>query len=66
MKYPQVSIEIFWQNCHFCSAKILIHTELSNFFNELFWQPCRFLGAPDKPSGVGRADANPKLLLNDT
>ena len=23
-------------------------------------------GAPDKPSGVGRADANPKLLLNDT
>ena len=31
MKYPQVSIEIFWQNCHFCSAKILIHTELSNF-----------------------------------
>lgn len=29
----------------------------------------RFLreaGAPDKPCGVGRADANPKLLLNDT
>ena len=25
-----------------------------------------FLGAPDKPCGVGRADANPKLLLNDT
>ena len=24
------------------------------------------VGAPDKPSGVGRADANPKLLLNDT
>ena len=24
------------------------------------------LGAPDKPCGVGRADANPKLLLNDT
>ena len=23
-------------------------------------------GAPDKPCGVGRADANPKLLLNDT
>ena len=25
-----------------------------------------FNGAPDKPCGVGRADANPKLLLNDT
>ena len=25
-----------------------------------------FAGAPDKPCGVGRADANPKLLLNDT
>ena len=24
------------------------------------------MGAPDKPCGVGRADANPKLLLNDT
>ena len=23
-------------------------------------------GAPDKPCGVGCADANPKLLLNDT
>ena len=26
----------------------------------------QYLGAPDKPCGVGRADANPKLLLNDT
>ena len=26
----------------------------------------QILGAPDKPCGVGRADANPKLLLNDT
>ena len=26
----------------------------------------RYRGAPDKPCGVGRADANPKLLLNDT
>ena len=26
----------------------------------------QFKGAPDKPCGVGRADANPKLLLNDT
>ena len=25
-----------------------------------------YMGAPDKPCGVGRADANPKLLLNDT
>ena len=23
-------------------------------------------GAPDKPCGVGREDANPKLLINDT
>ena len=29
------------------------------------WEWCD-LGAPDKPCGVGRADANPKLLLNDT
>ena len=28
--------------------------------------PLSFNGAPDKPCGVGRADANPKLLLNDT
>ena len=27
---------------------------------------CQKNGAPDKPCGVGRADANPKLLLNDT
>ena len=27
---------------------------------------CDANGAPDKPCGVGRADANPKLLLNDT
>ena len=27
---------------------------------------CGKVGAPDKPCGVGRADANPKLLLNDT
>lgn len=26
----------------------------------------QIIGAPDKPCGVGRADANPKLLLNDT
>ena len=29
-------------------------------------QVFQILGAPDKPCGVGRADANPKLLLNDT
>ena len=34
----------------------------------LFFEPInnRLSGAPDKPCGVGRADANPKLLLNDT
>ena len=31
------------------------------------WEQIKsFFGAPDKPCGVGRADANPKLLLNDT
>ena len=30
------------------------------------WQTLEESGAPDKPCGVGRADANPKLLLNDT
>ena len=30
------------------------------------WENLRKSGAPDKPCGVGRADANPKLLLNDT
>ena len=33
---------------------------LDNGINEIY------NGAPDKPCGVGRADANPKLLLNDT
>ena len=32
---------------------------MKKFYNRNF-------GAPDKPCGVGRADANPKLLLNDT
>lgn len=27
---------------------------------------CNLDGAPDKPCGVGCADVNPKLLLNDT
>ena len=30
-----------------------------------YWGQNKY-GAPDKPCGVGRADANPKLLLNDT
>ena len=33
---------------------------------ENFKAPKKKNGAPDKPCGVGRADANPKLLLNDT
>ena len=37
---------------------LLMKEYLLNF--EGYW------GAPDKPCGVGRADANPKLLLNDT
>ena len=31
------------------------------------WQLSPISGAPDKPCGVGRADANPKTVLpNDT
>ena len=30
------------------------------------WRLKGKIGAPDKPCGVGCADANPKLLLNDT
>lgn len=40
-------------------AKIQIKSEKLTPFGGIF-------GAPDKPCGVGRADANPKLLLNDT
>ena len=35
---------------------------LSSYVKTHFLKIC---GAPDKPCGVGRADANPKLLLND-
>lgn len=37
-----------------------------NAFEPFLHQMMVFSGAPDKPCGVGRADANPKLLLNDT
>ena len=33
---------------------------------DLYGDSTKYYGAPDKPCGVGRADANPKLLLNDT
>ena len=35
-------------------------------YDTLEEQSAAKVGAPDKPCGVGRADANPKLLLNDT
>ena len=35
--------------------------------NTLYWRLLvGFIGAPDKPCGGGCADANPKLLPNDT
>ena len=39
---------------------------ISPFFQTIERYFSTFYGAPDKPCGVGRADANPKLLLNDT
>ena len=39
---------------------------LMNFNNHAILSHQYYFGAPDKPCGVGRADANPKLLLNDT
>ena len=33
---------------------------------QIVFKSIGYVGAPDKPCGVGRADANPKLLLNDT
>ena len=35
-------------------------------YRKIYLKTLRIFGAPDKPCGVGRADANPKLLLNDT
>ena len=35
-------------------------------YGDSYVAPIKNGGAPDKPCGVGRADANPKLLLNDT
>ena len=37
-----------------------------NYLKQVELEDMGKLGAPDKPCGVGRADANPKLLLNDT
>ena len=46
----------------------IIQSEIANvmFMKNTLSVIVKFLGAPDKPCGVGRADANPKLLLNDT
>ena len=42
---------------------LLIAFKATKLYPLRFWS---LFGAPDKPCGVGRADANPKLLLNDT
>jgi len=55
------SINIFTCNDNICNMLI----ERSRFPFCLF-EIINLMGAPDKPCGVGRADANPKLLLNDT
>ena len=47
--------------CDFKEHVITINSTLSKHR-----QNFTIAGAPDKPCGVGRADANPKLLLNDT
>ena len=44
--------------CKYCGAEVPKESQ--------FCPNCGKDGAPDKPCGVGRADANPKLLLNDT
>ena len=63
-----------WQlSCsHFVKDGIMLKPD-TNIDVEVAWlhseRRIAFLlkdGAPDKPCGVGRADANPKLLLNDT
>ena len=50
------------------SAKASYNTSgcLHNESIPKFFLSFTYFGAPDKPCGVGRADANPKLLLNDT
>ena len=50
----------------FLVLEIPLHGLLDTLLKLERWLPTQFLGAPDKPCGVGRADANPKLLLNDT
>ena len=60
----------------FCSDNSGIHTVQSLILSGDVWRilvcwaaalNCCFTGAPDKPCGVGRADANPKTVLpNDT
>ena len=45
----------------------VLNTDCTDY-TDFFWRRDYSVefGAPDKPCGVGRADANPKLLLNDT
>ena len=46
----------------------ITYAELQDYVADHFHKTVNvgYVGAPDKPCGVGRADANPKLLLNDT
>ena len=53
------------ENC--CNFKVLKIKSLQTIIAMITEDKVtEIFGAPDKPCGVGRADANPKLLLNDT
>ena len=48
--------------------RIFTPKEIKAYKNDMYklMVNSKILGAPDKPCGVGCADVNPKLLLNDT
>ena len=60
VNYPNVEQNNFAK----IPGKLIGYWASNTIFNH--FANCQDFGAPDKPSGVGRADANPKLLLNDT
>ena len=43
-----------------------VHVSQNNEKARIIQEIIKNTGAPDKPCGVGCADVNPKLLLNDT
>ena len=60
-------IGLFWEKRKIIvMAKVLQFSEITPGLAFTEFDFYKDYGAPDKPCGVGRADANPKLLLNDT